>query len=119
METDVGDGPRGIQTDWSDMMATSIEEDINFDKVIHHRTSLGKETNTDEPVIFPCPNNPPSPFPPDNMPIPSSDSSVAEISHDPTSILPMLKSLYESLGIRSLECASRHQTSNAWKVVLP
>ena len=61
METDVGDGPRGIQTDWPDMMATSIEEDINFDKVIENS----------------------SPFPPDNMPIRSSDSSVAIISHDP------------------------------------
>jgi len=34
METNIDAGPRGIQTEWSDVMATSVEEDVNCDKLI-------------------------------------------------------------------------------------
>lgn len=62
METDVGNGPRGVQTNWSNIMATSIEGDVISDKVISPAARLeGKfgegvgETNVDKPVIIPLP----------------------------------------------------------------
>ena len=73
MKTDVDEGLRDVKINWSDIIATSAEGYVNCDKVIVSAACLrGRiwRTNSDEPVIFPCPNNPLSPFPPDNMPQP-------------------------------------------------
>ena len=74
METDVDEGLRGVKINSSDVITTSAEGDVNCDKVILPAARLERkfgegfgETNSDEPVIFPCPNNPASPFPPHNM----------------------------------------------------
>jgi hypothetical protein len=60
VETDVGDGPRGVQTNWSNIMATSVKGGVICDKAISPAARLkgkfGKgvgETNADEPVIIP------------------------------------------------------------------
>jgi hypothetical protein len=44
METDIGEGPRGVQTDWLDVIATNVEGDVIFDKVNSSPARLeGKE----------------------------------------------------------------------------
>jgi len=62
VESSADEGPRGVQTDWPGIKATSIEGDTNCDKVISSAARLegkiGKEIgekNVDKPVIFTSP----------------------------------------------------------------
>jgi len=67
METDVDEGPKGVQTDWPDITATSVEGDIICNKAISSAARLegkfGKgsgERNAEEPITHPFPSNSPS-----------------------------------------------------------
>ena len=115
METDIDEGLRGIQINWSDIIVTSAEGEVNCGKVVLSATRLeGKfgegfgEMNADEPVIFPAPithhrhSHKTTCF---SYPRPHPSLKY------PMSKLPMLKSLCENQEIRPMECASRRHRS--------
>ena len=123
METDIDEGLRGARTNSSDIIATSAEGGINWDKAFFSAAGLegksGKgigKTNANAPVILPFPSN--QPYPPKNTPAQSSAPPVKYHMIHPTTHLPMLKSCYESPRPRYIKGFSWPEDSTGGRFLL-